>query len=66
MTLSTDNSARLLRCWTTLFEISIMWLYSVPMAFLGSVVWKLPVHVAVLLKRYLSGKWLNNMIEDMQ
>lgn len=60
-------------------EISIMWLYSVPAAFIFALVLKLPVHwvlllvqcesllkIAILLKRYASGKWLKNMIQGMR
>ena len=59
-------------------EITIMWLTSVPLAFIGAMWLKLPIawvvlltqfealiKIAVLMKRFRSGKWLNYMIEDM-
>ena len=59
-------------------EILIMWLIGVPLAFLGALVLKLPIHLVVLIvqiegvvkffilfRRFRSGKWLNYMIEDM-
>ena len=55
-----------------------MWLIGVPLAFLGALVLKLPIHLVVLIvqiegvvkffilfRRFRSGKWLNYMIEDM-
>ena len=59
-------------------EILIMWLISVPLAFIGALVLKLPIYLVVLIvqaegiikffflyRRFRSGKWLNNMIEGM-
>ncbi len=59
-------------------EITIMWLTSVPLAFIGAMWLKLPIawvvlltqfealiKIAVLMKRFRSGKWLNYMIEDL-
>ncbi len=59
-------------------EILMMWLIAVPLAFIGALTWKLPVYwvmvliqvealikLAVLTKRYKSGKWLKNMIYGM-
>lgn len=60
-------------------EVSTMWLIGVPLVFLGCLYWKLPVHVVVLiaqaeliikgmilLKRFLSRKWLKNVITDIE
>lgn len=59
-------------------EVGCIWLISVPLAFLSALVWHLPIHLAVLvirvealvragilLKRYLSKKWMNTVIEDL-
>lgn len=59
-------------------EVSIMWIYSVPAAFFFALFMKLPVYwvlflvqmegvpkLIILLRRYMSGKWLNNVIEGM-
>ena len=59
-------------------EIAIMWLTSVPLAFIGAMWLKLPIAVVILLtqleclikivvlmKRFRSGKWLNYMIEGL-
>ena len=59
-------------------EILLMWLISVPLAFIGAMWLKLPIAVVVLmtqleglfklvilLRRFRSGKWLNYMIEGM-
>lgn len=60
-------------------EVGLMWLLGVPLVFLGALVWKLPVYlvallaqaeevvkVIVLLRRFLSKKWLKNVIHDME
>ena len=60
-------------------EGCLMWLYAVPAAFIFSILIPLPVHFVLTIvqtegyikliimgKRFISGKWLNNMIEDMQ
>ena len=58
-------------------EILIMYLIAVPMAFLS--LWlQLPIYIAVLLvraegfvkiaillRRYFSGKWINNVVQDL-
>lgn len=59
-------------------EIITMWLIAVPLAFLGAMVWKLPVYwvmiiiqvetlikLSIMYKRYSSGKWVRNMISGM-
>jgi len=59
-------------------EMLSMWCLAVPAAFICSLVLKLPVYIVMLavnaetviklgimFKRYLSGKWLKNMISDM-
>ena len=64
--------------FAALTEIMIMWLTSVPLAFIGAMWLKLPIATVVLLtqteqiikffvliKRFHSGKWLNNMIEGL-
>ncbi|MBR2674367.1 MAG: MATE family efflux transporter [Mogibacterium sp.] len=55
-----------------------IWLIAVPLAFISVLVWNLPIHLAVLmtrletlirgailLKRYLSKKWMNTVIENL-
>ena len=59
-------------------ESICIWLIAVPLAFTASLVWHLPVHLAllvtrtemfiraaVLTKRYLSKKWMNTVITDL-
>lgn len=59
-------------------EIATMWLIAVPLAFLGALVFKLPVYwvmvmvqaetvlkLTLMYRRYFSGKWLKNMITGM-
>lgn len=59
-------------------ESGTIWLVAVPLAFLSALVWHLPIHLALLMtrveclvkfiiltKRYLSGKWMNNVIRDL-
>ena len=59
-------------------EILIMWIYTVPAAFVGALVFQLPIYRVVLLvqlesvvkgvillKYYFSGKWLKNMISGL-
>ncbi|MBR5730423.1 MAG: MATE family efflux transporter [Firmicutes bacterium] len=59
-------------------EILLMWLISVPLAFIGALWLKLPITIVVLMvsaetvikffvlrKRFRSGKWLNYMIEGL-
>lgn len=59
-------------------EVSTMWLIGVPLVFLGCLYWKLPVYMVVLIsqaelivkgiilfRRFLSKKWLNNVITDI-
>ena len=59
-------------------ESACIWLIAVPLAFTASLVWHLPVHMALLVtrtemmirgailaKRYLSKKWMNTVIQDL-
>ena len=59
-------------------ESLCIWLIAVPLAFTASLVWHLPVHLALLVtrtemfiraailtKRYLSKKWMNTVITDL-
>ena len=59
-------------------ESMCIWLIAVPLAFTASLVWNLPVHLALLVtrtemfiraailtKRYLSRKWMNTVITDL-
>ncbi len=59
-------------------ESSCVWFVAVPLAFLASLVWGFPIYLAVLLikmedvvkcilmtKRFLSKKWLNNVITGL-
>ena len=59
-------------------EMMTMWFIAVPLAFLGAMVWKLPVYwvmiiiqvetlikLSIMYKRYSSGKWVKNMISGM-
>ena len=59
-------------------ESTCIWLIAVPLAFTASLVWHLPVHLALLVtrtemliraailtKRYLSKKWMNTVITDL-
>lgn len=59
-------------------EILCVWLIAVPLAFAGSLLWDLPIYIVVLLirledvvkgvvltKRFLSKKWINNVIEGL-
>jgi Na+-driven multidrug efflux pump len=59
-------------------EVGAVWLIGVPLAFISAVVWHLPIYLAVLvtrievlakavilLRRYLSKKWMNTVIEDL-
>ena len=59
-------------------ESMCIWLIAVPLAFTASLVWHLPVHLALLVtrtemfiraailtKRYLSRKWMNTVITDL-
>ncbi len=61
-----------------LAEVSCVWLVAVPMAFAGSLLWNLPIYLAVLVvkledvvkffiltKRFLSRKWLNTVITGL-
>ena len=61
-----------------LSESVSIWLIAVPLAFTASLVWHLPVYMAllvtrtemfirgaVLAKRYLSKKWMNTVITDL-
>ena len=64
--------------FAALTEILIMWLTSVPLAFIGAMWLKLPIAAVVLMtqadgiikffvlfRRFRSGRWLNYMIEGM-
>ena len=64
--------------FAALSEICLMWLISVPLAFIGALWLKLPIALVVLmtqvesvlkfiilLRRFRSGKWLNYMIEGL-
>lgn len=59
-------------------ECGSIWLIAVPLAFLAALVWHLPIYLAllvtrgecvirasILLRRYLSRKWMNTVIEDL-
>ena len=59
-------------------ESMCIWFIAVPLAFIASLVWHLPVHMALLVtrtemfiraailtKRYLSEKWMNTVITDL-
>jgi len=59
-------------------ESGCVWLIAVPLAFISVLVWHLPIHQAllvirielvvksaILLKRYISKKWMNTVIEDL-
>lgn len=59
-------------------ESFCIWFIAVPLAFIASLVWHLPVHLALLVtrtemiirgtilaKRYLSKKWMNTVITDL-
>ena len=59
-------------------ESMCIWFIAVPLAFISSLVWHLPVHLALLVtrtemlirggilaKRYLSKKWMNTVITDL-
>lgn len=59
-------------------ECSCVWLVAVPLAFAGSLWWNLPIYMAVLVvrlddvvkcllltKRFLSKKWMNNVIKGL-
>ncbi len=59
-------------------ESACIWLIAVPLAFTASLVWHLPIHMALLVtrtemiirgailaKRYLSKKWMNTVITDL-
>ena len=61
-----------------LAESGTVWLVAVPMAFAAALIWHAPIHIAVLLtrmedvvkffiltKRFLSKKWMNNMITGL-
>ena len=61
-----------------LAESGTVWLVAVPMAFAAALIWHVPIHIAVLLtrmedvvkffiltKRFLSKKWMNNMITGL-
>jgi putative MATE family efflux protein len=64
--------------FAALTEILVMWLTSVPLAFIGAMWLKLPIaavvlitqvesiiKIFILIRRFRSGKWLNYMIEGM-
>lgn len=73
----------ILRCggdtvFAMMAEIGSIWLYAVPMAFITTMVFDLPIYFAVmlvkseeifkfgiLLKRFLSKKWAKNVIHDI-
>jgi putative MATE family efflux protein len=61
-----------------LAECGCIWLIAVPLAFLAALVWHLPIYLAllviraesfirafILLKRYISRKWMNTVIENL-
>ncbi len=61
-----------------LSESMCVWFIAVPLAFVASLVWHLPVHLALLVtrtemliraailaKRYMSKKWMNTVISDL-
>ena len=60
-------------------EVSAIWLISVPLVFIGALLWKLPIFAVVILaqtedfvkfviltKRFYSKKWINNKVEKLQ
>ena len=60
-------------------EVSAIWLISVPLVFIGALLWKLPIFAVVILaqtedfvkcviltKRFYSRKWINNKVEKLQ
>ncbi|MDO4393749.1 MAG: MATE family efflux transporter [Bacillota bacterium] len=60
-------------------ELSAIWIIAVPLAFLGAIVWHLPVYavvilslsaevveITILLWRTRTGKWANNVVSDLQ
>jgi Na+-driven multidrug efflux pump len=64
--------------FSALLEIGSVWLIGVPLAWLGALVWKLPVYYVVLLvaiedivkaaigiPRIISKKWVKNVVEHM-
>lgn len=63
--------------YSMLVQAGTVWLYSVPLAFIGAVVWKLPIQWVYILicskecikifvefTRLKSGKWIKNIIHD--
>ena len=59
-------------------ECGCVWLVAVPLAFLSALVWHLPIHLAllttrieslvkalILIRRYVSQKWMNTVIDDL-
>ncbi len=64
--------------FSMIVECSTVWFIAVPLAFISALVWHLPVHLAFLMtrleavikagifvKRYISKKWMNTVIEDL-
>jgi putative MATE family efflux protein len=65
--------------FSLIIDIAGIWLISVPLAFVGGLVWKLPIHWVYLLVsmeellkffiglgRFISKKWINNLVARMQ
>jgi Na+-driven multidrug efflux pump len=61
-----------------LTEVGTIWFLAVPLAFLGTVVWNLPIYLVILLvrmenvikalivtKRWVSCKWANTVIKGI-
>lgn len=59
-------------------EVGVVWIIGVPLAFLGALVWKLPVYLVIALicceqlvkgiiltLRVKSGKWANNIVKNI-
>lgn len=59
-------------------EVGTMWLFGVPLVFAGALLWKIPVYFiallvqseevlkfTILLRRFLSKKWLKNVIQNL-
>jgi len=73
-TLRCGGDTRIAMC----IEVGVVWLIGVPLVFLGALYFKLPIYFVVLMaqaeeaakfylcrKRFLSKKWLNNLIHDI-
>ena len=65
--------------FAVILDVGTVWLVGVPMALIGGFVFRLPVHIIYLLiaaeevvkfsigiRRFNSGKWVHNLVEDIQ